>query len=89
MPLQEFQKAEHFKTCTREIFGPFQVIVEYKDRELGAVLDCLERMNAHLTAAVVSKDVLFQQKVLAQTVNGTTYCGIRGDYTVVCCFYCM
>ena len=86
--MQEFQKAEHFKTCTREIFGPFQVIVEYQDQDLNVILDCLERMSAHLTAAVVSKDVLFQQKVLAHTVNGTTYCGIRGKKSI-CALYCV
>jgi 1-pyrroline-5-carboxylate dehydrogenase len=49
------------------------------------VLEALERVDAHLTAAVVSNDVLFQNEVLAHTVNGTTYCGIRarttGTYT--------
>jgi hypothetical protein len=45
------------------------------------VLEALERVDAHLTAAVVSNDVLFQNKVLAHTVNGTTYCGIRARTT--------
>ena len=38
-------------------------------------------MSHHLTAAVVSKDVTFQNAVLGATVNGTTYCGIRGRTT--------
>mmetsp|Transcript_2467 Transcript_2467/g.7406 ORF Transcript_2467/g.7406 Transcript_2467/m.7406 type:complete len:95 (+) Transcript_2467:1869-2153(+) len=41
----------------------------------------VERMSQHLTAAVVSNDRLFTQQVLANTVNGTTYAGIRGRTT--------
>jgi len=38
-------------------------------------------MEAHLTAAIVSNDALFLQKMLANTVNGTTYAGIRARTT--------
>ena len=38
-----------------------QVITEYKDSELDLVLEATERMHEHLTAAVVSNDVLFTQ----------------------------
>jgi 1-pyrroline-5-carboxylate dehydrogenase len=55
--------------------------VQYKDSQLDLVLESLERMKNHLTAAIVSSDVSFQQKVLAHTVNGTTYCGIRARTT--------
>lgn len=55
----------------------FQVVTEYRDDELDSVLEACERMNNHLTAAVVSNDVSFQRRVLEATVNGTTYCGIR------------
>lgn len=55
----------------------YQVVTEYSDGELDSVLEACERMNNHLTAAVVSNDVSFQRKVLEATVNGTTYCGIR------------
>jgi len=74
-------KSENFEVCTTEIFGPFQIIVDYKDAELDMVLELLERMHANLTAAVVSNDVVFQHKVLGNTVNGTTYCGIRARTT--------
>ena len=72
---------EHFKLITTELFGPFQVIVRWGDDELPVVLDILERMSHHLTAAVVSKDVNFQNAVLGATVNGTTYTGIRARTT--------
>jgi 1-pyrroline-5-carboxylate dehydrogenase len=72
---------EHFELITTELFGPLQVIVEYSDGDLGTVLDVLERISHHLTAAVVSGDVAFQQTVLAATVNGTTYCGMRARTT--------
>lgn len=77
--MRELLKQENFELCTKEIFGAFQVVVEYKEGEVDLVLEALERMTAHLTAAVVSNDVAFQQKVLAHTVNGTTYAGIRGE----------
>ena len=54
-----------------------QVVTEYRGSELNSVLEACERMNNHLTAAVVSNDVSFQRRVLEATVNGTTYCGIR------------
>jgi len=72
---------EHFELITTELFGPFQVIVEYGNDDLDTVLDVLERISHHLTAAVVSGDVDFQQTVLAATVNGTTYCGMRARTT--------
>ena len=71
----------YFELVTTELFGPFQVIVTWGDDELPKVLEILERMSHHLTAAVVSRDVTFQNAVLGATVNGTTYCGIRGRTT--------
>ena len=41
-------------------------------------------MTNHLTAAVVSNDINFVQHVLGNTVNGTTYCGIRARTTGEC-----
>ena len=72
---------EHFDLVTTELFGPFQVIVTYGDDELPQVLDVLERISQHLTAAIVSADIEFQRRVLAATVNGTTYCGMRARTT--------
>jgi 1-pyrroline-5-carboxylate dehydrogenase len=72
---------EHFELVTTELFGPFQIVVEYADDDLDTVLVILERISHHLTAAVVSADVEFQQAVLAATVNGTTYCGMRARTT--------
>ena len=71
----------HFELATTELFGPFQVVVEYGDGDLDIVLGALERISHHLTAAVVSADFEFQQSVLAATVNGTTYCGMRARTT--------
>lgn len=81
IPLKELLKSEHYKLATTEIFGPFQIVVEYGDLELDQVLEALERTEAHLTAAIVSRDIQFQNKVLAHTVNGTTYSGIRARTT--------
>lgn len=72
---------EHFELATTELFGPFQVVVGYDDRDVDDLLSVLERMSHHLTAAVVSADVNFQQRILSATVNGTTYCGMRARTT--------
>lgn len=81
VPLKEMLKEEHYEHCTTEIFAPFQVVTEFDDASLEGVLEALERMSHHLTAAVVSNNVEFQTKVLAHSVNGTTYCGRRARTT--------
>ncbi|MEM7501830.1 MAG: aldehyde dehydrogenase family protein [Pseudomonadota bacterium] len=72
---------EQFDLTTTELFGPFQIVATYGDEDVDTVLDVLEKMSHHLTAAVVSADVHFQQRVLGATVNGTTYCGMRARTT--------
>ncbi|GJW92277.1 probable aldehyde dehydrogenase [Tanacetum coccineum] len=81
VPIEQILKTENYELVTKEIFGPFQIITEYKDNQLQLVLDALERMHAHLTAAVVSNDPLFIQEVVGKTVNGTTYAGLRARTT--------
>ena len=61
--------------------GPFQVITTYGDGELPLVLELLNRMENHLTAGIVSNDQLFLNTVLGNTVNGTTYAGLRAKTT--------
>jgi 1-pyrroline-5-carboxylate dehydrogenase len=80
VPLQALV-GEHFERITTELFGPFEVVVRYGDGDLEGVLETLERISHHLTAAVVSADPEFQQRVLGATVNGTTYCGLRARTT--------
>ena len=72
---------EHFGLLTSELFGPFQIVTTYSDDDLPTVLGLLEKISHHLTAAVVSADPVFQNKVLGATVNGTTYCGMRARTT--------
>lgn len=81
VPLEELVKPEYFDLCATEIFGPFQVVTDFDDSNLDLVLDATERMSHHLTAAVVSNDIKFRSKVLAHTVNGTTYAGRRARTT--------
>nr|ACL13549.1 delta-1-pyrroline-5-carboxylate dehydrogenase protein [Malus domestica] len=81
VPLEEILKDKNYELVTREIFGPFQIVTDYKNDQLPLVLDALERMHAHLTAAVVSNDPLFLQEVIGNTVNGTTYAGLRARTT--------
>jgi len=79
-PLAELS-GDHFDLLTTELFGPFQIVVSYGDEDIDIVLTLFERMSNHLTAAVVSADVQFQNRVLRATVNGTTYCGMRARTT--------
>ena len=81
VPLEEMVKEEHFESAVTEIFAPFQVVTFYNDDNVCLVLDALERMSHHLTAAVVSNDPAFQTMILAHTVNGTTYAGRRARTT--------
>jgi 1-pyrroline-5-carboxylate dehydrogenase len=81
VPLEEMMKDENYGDCTTEMFAPFQVVTTYNDDTLDTVLEALEKMSHHLTAAVVSNDPEFQTKVLANTVNGTTYAGRRARTT--------
>lgn len=79
IPLKELLKPENFELATTEVFGPVQVLTEYSD--VPPVLEACERMDAHLTAAVVSNDVRFVNHIVANTVNGTTYVGARARTT--------
>jgi len=81
VPLEEMLKEDNFNKCVSEIFAPFQVITYFNDNNLDLVLQALEGMTHHLTAALVSNDPVFQSKVLAQSVNGTTYAGRRARTT--------
>ena len=81
VPFKHFRAEKKFKLLTTELFGPFQIITEYKDNQIDDVLNILERMSHHLTAAVVSNDNVFTEKVLQSTVNGTTYAGLRARTT--------
>ena len=80
VPLAQLSN-DHFDLLTTELFGPFQIIASYNDQEIGAVLRLFEKMSHHLTAAIVSANAEFQNRVLGATVNGTTYCGMKARTT--------
>jgi len=80
VPVEQLM-TEHFDLITSEVFGPVQVVVNYKHDQLPIILETLEKIPLHLTAAVVCNDPLFLQQVLGLTVNGTTYAGIRARTT--------
>jgi 1-pyrroline-5-carboxylate dehydrogenase len=66
---------------TTELFGPFTIITDYKDKDVENVIDIIGRMTHHLTAAVVSNEPRFVNHILSNTVNGTTYEGRRARTT--------
>lgn len=81
VPLKHFRSIKKFNLLTTELFGPFQIVVEYGDKDLDSVIDIINDMPNHLTAACVSNDRVFNEKVLANTVNGTQYEGMRARTT--------
>mmetsp|Transcript_57659 Transcript_57659/g.122656 ORF Transcript_57659/g.122656 Transcript_57659/m.122656 type:complete len:555 (-) Transcript_57659:366-2030(-) len=81
VPIESLKDPECFKVATTELFGPFQVIVDWKEGQLPLVLECLNNMENHLTAGVVSNDVRFLHEVLGNTISGTTYAGMRAKTT--------
>eukprot|EP00803_Ostreobium_quekettii_P001380 evm.model.scf_216.1 EVM.evm.TU.scf_216.1 scf_216:3629-14013(+) len=81
VPIEQILMDKHWETVTTEVFGPVQVITQYQDSQLNDVLAVCEKLDAHLTAAVVSNDMHFLHTVLGQTVNGTTYAGLRARTT--------
>ncbi|GAB5357687.1 hypothetical protein AAMO2058_000395800 [Amorphochlora amoebiformis] len=82
VPLSEMLRSEeNFQLVTKELFGPFQIVTEFDDSSVDQVIEACDRMESHLTAAVVSNDPEFQLKVLSNTVNGTTYVGVRARTT--------
>jgi len=79
--LDNFSNEKHYKTLTKEVFAPFQIVVEYKDSEIDKVINIIENLEQKLTCGVVSNDVKFLNKVLSNSSNGVTYCGIRARTT--------
>ena len=81
VPLKHFRGRQKRKLLTTELFGPFQIVTEYGNPQIDNVLEVLESIPHHLTAAVVSNDVLFTERILGESVNGTTYHGMRARTT--------
>lgn len=73
VPLKHFNSVKKRKLLTTELFGPFQIVSEYGNAQLDTVLNICESVPHHLTAALVSNDPVFSDKVIGETVNGTTY----------------
>jgi len=72
----------HVDLVTTEVFGPLQVITSWQSEEdLKLLLKICNRMKHHLTAGIVDNDPDFLNCILGQTVNGTTYAGIRARTT--------
>ena len=64
---------------SKELFGPFQIVVSYKNSD--KVINLVNKLPHHLTAAVVSNDPVFYNSILSKTVNGTTYFGNKARTT--------
>lgn len=75
------QCLENIELVTTELFGPFQIVTSFSDEDIYKILSIFEKMHHHLTAAIVSNDVIFNNYILGNTINGTTYCGIKARTT--------
>ncbi len=73
---------QNIDLVTTEVFGPFQIITTWESEDdLKLLLNICNSIKHHLTAGVVDNDPDFLNNVLGQTVNGTTYAGIRARTT--------
>ncbi len=81
VPLKQILLEQNFELVSAEVFGPVQIVTSYDCPEFQTVLDIVEKIPHHLTAAIVSNDVNFLNKTLGHSINGTTYAGIRARTT--------
>lgn len=79
--LSSFLKREYYHILTQELFGPFQIVVEYDDNNLNEVISIIEGLESKLTCGVVSNNPEFLNYILSHSSNGTTYAGIRARTT--------
>lgn len=81
LPIEALEDPPSFEVATVELFGPFQVLVDYKDGQQGKVIEAINRMPNHLTAGIVSNNPIFINEVLGNSITGTTYAGARARTT--------
>ncbi|CAE7872441.1 ALDH12A1 [Symbiodinium microadriaticum] len=81
IPIEALEDPPSFEVATVELFGPFQVLVDYKEGQQSKVIEAINRMPNHLTAGIVSNNPRFINEVLANSITGTTYAGARARTT--------
>lgn len=81
VPLKHFRGKKKRDLLTRELFGPFQIVVEYGTKDVDFILEVLEELPHHLTAGLVTNDPVFSNMMMGKTVNGTTYTGLKARTT--------
>lgn len=79
--MKHFRAKKKRDLLTTELFGPFSLFVEYGTNDVDFLVDTLVGLPHHLTAACVSNDALFVDKILGGTVNGTQYSGMKARTT--------
>lgn len=81
IPLKQLLDPRHWPLLNREVFGPIQIVAFYEDQDIDQVINYLNGHENHLTAGIVSNDVLFINRILRNTVNGVTYVGKKAKTT--------
>ena len=81
IPINEFLNKDNYNVINTELFGPFQLIIEYDNNDIENIINFLDNMEHKLTCGVVSNNLPFLNKILGHTSNGTTYAGIRARTT--------
>lgn len=64
VPLKHFRGKKKRELLTTELFGPFQILVEYGDKDIDYMLETLNSLPNYLTAAIVSNDPHFTEYCL-------------------------
>ena len=81
VPLERFFDSQYHEILTTELFGPFQLVTSYSEKDLSRIFDLFNSLHFHLTAAIVSNNMQFVNHIIKNTVNGVTYVGIRARTT--------
>jgi len=81
VPLKHFRSKKKRDLICTELFGPFQIVVEWGNKDLDYIVEILNGLPNFLTAACVSNDVQFVDKIMGQTMNGTQYAGLKARTT--------
>jgi len=71
IPLKHLRAKKKRELITKELFGPSAIVSEYANKDIDFLLDVLEGLPHHLTAACVSNDPLFNDRIMSRTLNGT------------------
>ena len=84
VPLKYLEDSKYDYLFKEEMFAPITFVTIYDhtcEKDINRVIDICNSMNEFLTAAIVSDNKTFIDKITSETINGTTYVGTRARTT--------